>query len=311
VLRAEATTREHALHDIGAQLYQFLLGYTQFDVGPHLDDRAIEYLVLRLDESNAYLPWELLCRPGGFLSCTHVMSRQLEIHTPGRSAALRLARDRLRVLVIGNPTGDLPAAEKESRAVAALLDGLDGAEVEALIGTEDHPVTYEAVSTMLGSQPYDVLHYAGHADFSPGRRGKGGFRLAGEALLTPTDLSTRRYLPALVFANACNSAALDDSSPASMFGSAEATRDLVKGLLEAGVQAFIGSLWPVDDAAAATFAQASYNALVGTDDPAIRRRQTVGQAVRAAREAVIGQHSAAEPTWAAYALYGSPWALGL
>jgi hypothetical protein len=309
-LGAPAAARANALQDIGAQLYQLFLGSARFDVGARLGEGGGGYLVLRLDEATAHLPWELLYYQGRFLSRSLAVGRQLEIYTPGRSAAVQSSPDRLRVLVVANPSGDLPAAEREGRAVAKLLEDLPGATVEALIGRSRRPLSYQDISSALNAQEYDVLHYAGHADFSPGRGGAGGLRLAGDDLLTPTDLSTRRYLPTLVFANACNSAAMDAISPRSRFGGAEATRDLVKGLLQAGVQAFVGSMWPVDDAAAATFAGAFYTALVGGSGPAAGARQTVGQAMQTARVAVIEEHGASEPTWAAYALYGSPWALG-
>src|SRR5581483_10182472 len=189
----------------------------------------------------------------------------------------------------------------EARFVAQTLTSLPGAEVKLLVDD----VTYADVSQQLDTVYYDVLHYAGHAVYDPLRPELGGLVLQG-ATLTAQDLATRVYLPRLVFANACGSAQTG-AGPGEPLAALPPTLDLVAGLLRVGVRAFLGSMWPVRDAPAGTFARAFYQALVANDpdDPTVRL--PVGKAVRRAREAVVAEHGEDEPAWAAYALYGSPW----
>jgi hypothetical protein len=59
----------------------------------------------------------------------------------------------------------------------------------------------------------------------------------------------------------------------------------------------------VDDEAAATFGRVLYEQLA----PAGAAPSTIGEAVLKGREAVAEKHGAAQPAWAGYALYGSPW----
>ncbi len=140
--------------------------------------------------------------------------------------------------------------------------------------------------------------------FDPEGHGRGGLVLADQ-ILTPEDLSTRRDLPGLVFANACQSA--ETGVREDPFGGGEHTVDLVTGLLRAGVRGFVGSMWRVDDEAARTFAESFYSNLVSPHQQDPRRRTPLGAAVVRARQAVIDRHGEDEPAWASYALYGSPW----
>lgn len=300
--QADADKRLAALESIGGQLYANFLEWAPFDAAKRLDTGPEGYVVLRLDRATVDLPWEMLCLGGAFLSRTRLVGRQLEIYAPGRAATPPPAHDTLDVLVIGDPLGDLPAARVEAEAVTETLRRLRGARVTPLIGD----VSYADVSSRLDTRSYDVLHYAGHARFDPARQGMGGLLLK-DATLTADDLSTRRFLPRLVFANACNSAQTGDGGEDDIFACGPPTLGLVTGLLQAGVRCFVGSMWPVDDAAAATFARTFYETLVQVDGDGGSLHIPVGQAVRQAREAVVTQHGEGQPAWAAYALYGSPW----
>jgi CHAT domain-containing protein len=281
---------------IGHRLWEAFLAPIQLDIAGRLERNLDRYLVLRFDASTVDLPWELLFDGDGFVSRRQLMARQLEIKAPGRPVALAAGRRRLRVLVVGNPTRDLPGSASEAQLVAGRLKEL-GAEVNLFCDG----VSYADVSRELDTLDYDVLHYAGHATYDESREGAGGLLLADGQVLTADDLSIRRNLPRLFFANGCRSAQTGTELSADP---ARATRDLVHGLLRAGVRAFIGSMWEVDDAAGETFATGFYDKLAGQGEEA---SAPVGEAVRAAREAVVAAHGEHEPAWAGYALYGSPW----
>jgi CHAT domain-containing protein len=296
--QSDAGKRATALESIGAQLYNAFLGWTPFELMRLLQAPQARYVVFRLDRATAALPWETLFAEEGFISRDRLLARQLEAEAPGRQAPLREPGRTVNVLVVGDPKGDLPGAREEAASVAEALRQLPHVAVRELI----NDVTYESVSRELDTTNYDVLHYAGHAHYD-GLRKSSGLELK-DATLTAEDLSTRRYFPQLIFANACNSAQMPDGR-ADFYSGAQATRDLVGGMLRAGVRTFIGSSWAVDDDVAATFAKSFYTTLVGRDEN--DRRAAVGDAVRLAREAVVADHGPGAHGWAGYALYGSPW----
>lgn len=297
VLReADRGSRERALRAIGGQLFKAFLGWSNLDLPTRLKEARGNYLILGCDQMTVRLPWELLFDGEDFVCKTHLVSRQLEINAVGRMAAFPASDDILKVLIVGNPTGDLPGAHKEAQAIARALRKTKNAEVKALVGD----VSWEDVSRELNND-YDVLHYAGHARFDELRHGASGFILKN-GTLTADDLSTRTFLPRLIVANACNSAKADGD----LFEGAPPTRDLVQGMLSAGARAVVGSMWKVDDRAASTFGQVFYRALIpGVGQP--RGAATVGEAVLRARQAVVDKHGIEQPAWAGYALYGSPW----
>jgi len=293
--------RRQGLRGVGEQIFNAFLGRAEGGGLRDLLRRSHNgFLVLSLDQVTVDVPWEIAFDGRGYLSRGFAMSRQLELNGPGRTATFARPFSG-RVLVIGNPTGDLPGAEAEALAVARALGRIRGVTVESLIGS----VTFEEVSRSLNEHAYDILHYAGHARFDPLRPEVGGLELA-DATLTAEDLSTRRYLPRLFFANGCHSAQTDTGVPSDAFEGAEPTRSLVAGLLQAGVWAFIGGMWQVDDQAGRTFAEAFYAALAGRSRS--RRFTTpVGRAVVEARASLVSRFGEGEPTWAGYALYGNPW----
>jgi hypothetical protein len=290
------TLRVTALDGLGAQLYHAFL--EEAEVLDRLRDSPGGYVVLRLDESTVDLPWELLAFDDQQLALDKRFARQVELRTPGRQAAMVPRADKPSVLVIGDPTGDLPAAKREGEAVASALGKRGDADVDLLLGR----VTYNDLSKKLNERCWDIVHYAGHARFDPLREDAGGLELADNQTFTAQDLGSRRYLPRLFVANACYSAATGDARLPDI--GARSTRNLVTGVLAAGARGFVGAAWQVDDQAAATFATALYDELLSTE-PA--PRGTLGEAVRLGRHAIIDTHGPQQPAWAAYVLYGSPW----
>ena len=71
-----------------------------------------------------------------------------------------------------------------------------------------------------------------------------------------------------------------------------------KRFVDAGVTAFIGSLWEVNDTLAADFAEAFYNQVIIT-------KASLGQAFYEARR-IIKEKDPGNPTWLAYVLYAHP-----
>lgn len=227
------------------------------------------------------VPWELLypMDPGhdaGFLVEQFPVTRAIFGRRPTRRLSLWPARFVL-------PENSLPQARDEIDAMRRLLDPQQppGEVISALASLEG----------MIASGDFGLLHFACHNTYNPA--GGSSIKL-GNVRFTPMLMNTvainkglARSAPT-VFINACRSAGL------------AATYNQLDGwaskFLQAGVGAFIGSLWAVSDGGAREFAQELYGRL--------KDGSSLGEAVQCAREAAAQEPD--DPTWLAYTVYGDP-----
>lgn len=149
-----------------------------------------------------------------------------------------------------------------------------------------------AVADLIDEGLAGLLHFACHNSFtgagSSVKMSDGGFDPIDLAYATQSG-ALRRTHP-LVFFNACRSAGEIDWFSSSLGWAPQ--------FLRAGAGAFVGSLWPVRSDTARAFADIFYYGLVS-------QRLTLGQASIQARRSVRDR-TGGDPTWLAYAVYGSP-----
>jgi pimeloyl-ACP methyl ester carboxylesterase len=251
-------------------------------------------LVVVHDAEGSRIPWETLrigdahpALEGGltrrYASESLTVARWREQHDNGRS---------LRVLMIANPTLDLPGAADEGAALSRMLRA-SGADVELLAGAA---ATREALLRAIGSGRHDVMHYAGHGYFDPADPGRSGLVCAGQEVLRGSDLEQLGSLPTLVFFNACEAARVRKPRPPArsrLFGFRRST-SVAEAFLAGGVANFLGTHWPVGDQAALAFSTRFYRELLDG--------VTLGDCVLAARRRVLALDSI---DWADYVLYGN------
>ena len=193
------------------------------------------------------------------------------------------------------PPDNLKAAKAESDYFAELHRlnwqvALNG-PLDTIFDVEDR---FSAGETQL-------FHFACHGNFSAESPDDSKLKFADDQL-TPGNLAGRRggglrRARPLVFLNACHSGRVG-AGLTYLGGWAQAFYD-------AGVSAFIGSLWEINDALAAQFARAFYDRLWGLGEFA-GKPQPLGLAFHEART-VIRDADPANPTWLAYVLYGDPY----
>ncbi|MGW0335967.1 NACHT N-terminal Helical domain 1-containing protein [Streptomyces sp. NPDC003011] len=181
------------------------------------------------------------------------------------------------------PPGSPADTEEEIRAVRA--------RIGPSVGDLGVLTERAALTRLIEGGGVGLLHFACHNAFGPG-----GSRVTmADGPFDPIDLSFAAELRSLrdnhplVFFNACRSAGEID-----WFG---ADLGWAQQFLRAGAGAFIGTLWPVRSRSALQFSEAFYDQLIAG-------RQPLGRATLAARQAIRDQHG--DPTWLAYAVYGSP-----
>jgi CHAT domain-containing protein len=246
------------------------------------------------DSAGGRVPWETLNLHGWIPALEHGLSRRYATAdlVPARFDPARRDQRELAVLVIANPTRDLPGADAEAERIATLFGRMRGLR---LTEVRREAATLARVTAEFESARHDVIHYAGHAFFDSARPGESGLVLA-DGELTGSHLASLGRLPPLVVFNACESARLRRARSADFTRRRKrgmrANLGLAETLLRAGVAHYIGTHWPVEDKAATAFAGTFYREVL---------RGSIGSALVKARRAV---HERRSPDWADYVHYG-------
>ena len=247
-------------------------------------------LVVVHDHAASRWPWETLAIDGWLPACAAGMARRYaaEDLSVAKWREERRLAPRLELLLVVNPTEDLPGADEEGRRIERALERSD-ARVTTLSGGK---ATRARLLDEFRSGRYDAIHYAGHAFFDAASPSAGGILCAGGRVLSGADLASLDSLPALVCFNACESGRVRQASQVQR--SLGRSTGFAEAFLRGGVANFIGTWWPVSDAAAARFAGVFYDRLMQAD--------SVGAALNAARLAVRKLGSG---DWANYLHYGA------
>ncbi len=255
-------------------------------------------LVVVHDAVAAQLPWETLRVADWAPALAGGLTRQhLDANlSVAKWLEERAADEHLEVLLVTNPTGDLLGSEREGLVLQALLQTIPHVRVTTRRRAE---ATKAQLLADFRSGRFDVIHYAGHAFFSPQHPGRSGLMCSGREILAGTDLAGLGNLPALIFFNACESGRLGGRG---RLGSRPTVRrpgrnnlSVAAAFIRGGVANFLGTYWPVGDREAQRFAEAFYPLLV--------QGATIGEAVLAGRRAL---EAAGSVDWAGYLLYGNP-----
>jgi hypothetical protein len=276
------------LDRIGEDLAAALFG----DDGTALLARNDQYrIVLQHDLESGGLPFETLCVAGHRFSLGKGLVRRpaLDGLRPDDATGLPANAGKIGVLLVINPLEDLDGAEEEAKAVQVALSS--SVEVKVLRVLRGAEATKAAVLEALQDPDVRVFHYSGHAFFDEiGARGS-GLLCADEERLTLEDLLRQEVTPNVAFFNACQSGRVRGSGLG--LKPPELARAFAEYFLRSGVEAYLGTFWPVLDKGAATFATSVYEEL--------GRGFTLDAAVREARRVL---YAGKNPDWANYVLFG-------
>lgn len=275
----EPTIQREQMTRLGQRLFDLLLGQR---LKAKLRASVATHLVLELPESLLSLPWELLHDGSNFLCLKFAMGRLVMLEQSLQSLHPRVQQAPYGLLLICDPRGDLPHAAQEGQRLRKVLRprrnqlqvALDGA------GTEHQKVLSELYA-------YPLVHFAGHA-VEADALGPPGW-LLDDGRLTPHDIQPMQgapNVPALIFANACFSAA------------AATELCLPTAFLGVGVRHYLGTISELPDQDAGTVAEHFYLGLLAG--------QSVGASVRRARVLLAQQPQLPAQSWATYVLYGDP-----
>ncbi|MBI3989501.1 MAG: CHAT domain-containing protein [candidate division NC10 bacterium] len=259
-------------------------------------------LILSLDQPLAYIPWELIYDDEleRFL-CQLPLGRQVrEEYSSFRRGYGDAKDDEIDMLIVANPTGDLPEAEEEGRRLKELIEqSLTKIKVDLWERSQVQEGLTKSrdLISRLNTGRYEILHYSGHAFFDEVEPKRSGWIV---------DIETREKIeafrfentprpPVLVFDNACESGRFQKPDQRNT----EIAYGLAEGFIKAGVNLYLGTTWEVDDRAASVFAEILYRRMIADG-------KDLGEAMALARNEVLNRFGFAEPTWASYVLYGTP-----
>lgn len=255
-----------------------------------------EHVVVVHDAGASRIPWEAVQVKGRALALSGGLSHRYEADDLSVAKWLeeRLSRPTLRVMLIVDPTEDLPGALREGDRVEALLKEKGRVEVHRI---NQAAARRNELLQGFRSGEFDVVHYAGHAFFDQNAPSRSGILCAGREVLSGADLAGLGSLPSLVFFNACEAGRIRRAgqTPATAPELIRRNVGFAEAFLRGGVANYVGTYWPVGDAPAEAFAPAFYDGLL--------RGQSLGTALMASRQALS---KAGHGDWADYILYGDP-----
>lgn len=250
-------------------------------------------LLLSIDDKLVQIPWELLHNGRQFLCRRFAMGRVVSTNQTPTALSRRSPGGNLKVLVLADPRQDLTASYQEGVDIRDLLDQ----ERETFqVDFKSAPITIGFVRKNL--RDYDIVHYAGHADYNSQNPGSGGWLLS-DGRLKAEEISAMgglQAMPFLVFSNACQSGQSGEWQVHEAYG--QEIFGLANAYLMAGVQHYIGTFWEILDEPSSYFAKQFYLALA--------QGHSVGESVRQAREKLAEDFGEETIVWASYMLYGDP-----
>jgi pSer/pThr/pTyr-binding forkhead associated (FHA) protein len=260
-------------------------------------EKPTAHLVIIHDRASSTIPWEVFYFQNRCPALDAGVSRLYRLANR-QTAACRpaLVRDAtLRMLVVENPTGDLAGAQNEGDQLGRLFTANRG----QVVTLKSADASRANVLTELGSGTYDILHYAGHADFVEAQPEASGLILR-DGRLSAADLLEIGNVPQMIFLNACESGRIRGANPQADDPAVKTPHlldhvSLAEGFLVNGIANFIGTFWPVNDVAAFQFASVFYAGLLSG--------QPLSSAMREGRRAA---KSVSPRDWANYLHFGDP-----
>jgi len=278
------------LREVGQVLHDELLTLNAKD---RLKKTSAEYLRLHIDDQLVHIPWELLNDGREFLCQKFNMGRLVKTRQTLLGVKSRALARPLKMLILADPDGDLKRAYAEGTQIRDYMDQ----NMEFINAT----LRSDNIATDLIKQKirnFDMVHFAGHADYDPLKPEESGWRLSGSSFSTGdiAKMAGTATMPALVFSNACQSARTDEWTLQEYFQ--DKLFGLANAFLLAGVKHYVGTFWEILDEPSRLFALEFYKHLFCD--------VTIGEAIQQARKTLINQYGEQTIVWTSYLLYGDP-----
>lgn len=274
------------IEKMGGLIFKYMIPLSCKD---YLSEMDTEYVVLSTDDVE--IPWELMHDGTDFYCLKYSIGRKIQARVQFKPTK-RQKTDILNALFIANPTEDLPEAEKEVDTIVTNLQE-EKIKFQYLKGEN---ATIDSLFEILETEKFDIFHYAGHAGFNIKPPEDSVIRLYDSEI-------TAKYLlnifedvpPRLVFMNACESAASKEIEYLEYEGK---LTGMATAFISAGVDAYIGTFWPVHDKIASELSIDFYRRIL--------MGEPMGSALKNAKASIFQEYGNFSNTWASFILYGDP-----
>ncbi len=253
---------------------------------------TINFLV---DEALKDIPWELMLEAAYAGEIPFRVGRSIiSNQPPGLNNPPVRGPGAVRALLVGDPTGDLQAAVYEIEWLASALDNSPYfGDVEVFMGRDMcHRIK---VLNALSSGKFGLVHYSGHSHASG--NDSAWILSDGDATTSTLTSAIQSAPPTMVFSSSCFSGAGEGWQPVEYENQAF---DLPGAFLGAGVEAYVGTLWAVEEDAARRLVERFYASFLIGD-------VSIGECLRRARQSLkLEQERRDQIDWLAFILYGDP-----
>jgi CHAT domain-containing protein len=241
-----------------------------------------------IDPRLALIPWELLHDGNCFLADKFRIGKTIRggFHTKPEDG-----REKLKMLIISDPTEDLVWAEREGEQLFRILTekvSHSRLDIEFIGGKQ---VTKLKLLSLIKDK--NIIHYSGHLYFSEDPL-ENGWLLSDGKILKAREIKNSGISTDLVFSNSCVS-----SKSASKQLNTNIMNNFAGSFLMSGIKTFIGTNWEIlDNENTIDFTIRFYSYLFSD--------KTVGESLFMTREYARRNYEIHDLTWANYSLYGNP-----
>ncbi len=275
------------------------LFFTQFfpiELQELLRHYGFAYLFFQVTSSIKHIPWELLYNKD------HFLCEKFSISKNTYNSFLKpppLYKDKIKMLIISNPTGDLDWASLEGEKLYKELTSNEykiNLEVNILAGK-----SLNKIELLKAIQYCDIIHHVGHTYFDQELQ-QGGWLLSHNKVVYAREIQKLQIVPFLVFSNSCKST--QNLQPP------RAKNEIKKNILETsfslpyafmdtGLCSYLGTHWDVvDSQKSSDFTILFYNFLF--------KGMTIGEALFNTCKKMKLKSSKNDISWANYTLMGDP-----
>lgn len=273
----------------------FFLQFFPEAIQKRLRDHDHGFLFLHVDHSLRNIPWELLYDGNCFLADKFYIGKNVSGYW--RDTA-RSERDRLRVLIIADPTEDLEWARLEGEGLFDSLNAEvspDMLDVHFLAGSR-----ITKLGLLNAIKDRDIIHYTGHLYYDQNQQ-ESGWMLSGNKVLRAREIEKSGCSPFLVFSNSCLSSPMSGGVPAEETADVFRFNDMAGAFLKAGIGNYIGTNWEIEDnEKTLEFSLNFYRSIL--------EGKSAGESLFEARSKARHSYTASDITWANYVLHGNPMA---
>ncbi|MEI1277629.1 CHAT domain-containing protein [Leptospira venezuelensis] len=247
-----------------------------------------KYLHFNIDPKLGVIPWELLHDGTCFLSDKFYIGKT--VRGESSSGAFK-EKEKLRMLIIADPTEDLEWAQKEGEQIFRVLSEKvpsSRLEIEFIGGRQ---VTKLKLLSLIKGK--NIIHYSGHLYFSDDPL-ENGWLISEGKILKAREIKNSGFNTDMVFSNSCQS-----NKSATRNLNADLMNNFAGSFLMSGIKSFIGTNWEIaDNQNTIDFTIQFYTNLFAD--------RSIGESLYLAKEHARRNYDPSDLTWTNYSLHGQP-----